>query len=73
VLHRKIQVSCNIYYSLTKEFKDSLDKQKEESPSTYVEDTLSLPQFIPERDDGKAIEFINPSENEESLKDEKAF
>jgi hypothetical protein len=56
---------------LTKEFKDSLDRQKAESPITYIDDALSLPQFTPEADDEKAIEIIKHSENEESPEDKK--
>jgi hypothetical protein len=51
VLHRKIEENLTTRYSLTKEFKDSLDIQKGKSPTTYIQDTLSLPQFIPECDD----------------------
>jgi hypothetical protein len=69
VLHRKVEENRNIHYSFTKEFKDSLDGQKRESPTTYIQDTLSLPQFTPEADDEKAIEIIKPSENEESPED----
>jgi hypothetical protein len=65
VLHRKIEENLTTHYSLTKEFKDSLERQKEESPTNYIEDTLYLPQLTPEADE-KAIEIIKPSENEES-------
>lgn len=71
VLCRKVEENRNIHYSLTKEFKDSLDRQKAESPITYIDDALSLPQFTPEADDEKAIEIIKHSENEESPEDKK--
>jgi hypothetical protein len=71
VLHRKMEENRSTHYSLTKEFKDSLDIQKGKSHTTYIHDTLSLPQFIPESDDEKPIEIIKPSENEESQEDKK--
>jgi len=64
VLHRKIEENLTTHYSLTKEFKDSLDIQKGKSPTTYIQYTLSLAQFIPESDDEKPIEIIEPSKNE---------
>ncbi len=70
VLHRKIEENLTTHYSLTKEFKDSLDIQKGKSPTTYIQYTLSLAQFNPESDDEKPIEIIEPSKNE-SLKDKK--
>jgi hypothetical protein len=71
VLHRKVGENRSTHYSLTKEFKDSLDRQKGKSPITYMQDTLCLPQFIPEADDEKPLEIIEPSENEESPEDKK--
>jgi hypothetical protein len=65
VLSRKVEDNRSTHYSLTKEFKDSLDIQKRKSPTTYIEDALSLSQFTPEADDEKAIEIIRPSENDE--------
>jgi hypothetical protein len=72
VLHRKVEENRSTHYSLTKQFKDSLDRQKGESTTTYIQDTLSLPQFSDsEADDEKPIEIIEPSENEESPEDKK--
>jgi hypothetical protein len=48
-----------------------LDIQKGESPTTYIEYALSLPQFIPEADNEKPIEIIEPLQNEESPEDKK--
>jgi hypothetical protein len=49
-----------------------LDRQKGESTTTYIQDTLSLPQFSDsEADDEKPIEIIEPSENEVSPEDKK--
>jgi DNA-binding transcriptional ArsR family regulator len=66
----------NTYYSLTKNFKHSLDRRKQEHPTTYIERTLQ--QFriqyaseLESDDDEKAIEIIKPSESEESPEDKK--
>jgi hypothetical protein len=64
VLHRKIEENLTTHYSLTKEFKDSLDIQKGKSPTTYIQNTLSLAQFTPESDYEKPIKIIEPSKNE---------
>jgi hypothetical protein len=48
-----------------------LDKQKEKSPTNYILNTLSLTQFIPEVDDEKPFEIVEPSDNEESSEDRK--
>ena len=69
VVNRRVEDNLSTHYSLTKEFKDSLDRQKGESPITYIEYALSLPQFIPEADDEKPIEIVKPSENEASSED----
>jgi hypothetical protein len=72
VLHRKVEENRSTRYSLTKELKDSLDRQKGKSPTTYIQDTLSLPQFSDsEADYEKPIEIIKPSENEEFQEDKK--
>ena len=71
MVNRKIEENLTTHYSLTKEFKDSLDIQKGKSPTTYIEDALSLSQFIPESDDEKTIEIIESSGNEETTEDKK--
>jgi hypothetical protein len=71
VLHRKIEENLTTGYSLIKEYKDSLDIQKGKFRTAYIQETLSLPQFIPESDDEKPIEIIEPSKNEESQEDKK--
>ena len=72
VLNRKVEEDCSTHYSLTKEFRDSLDIQKGASTTTYIQYTLSLAQFsVCESKEEKAIEIIEPSENEESTKDKK--
>ena len=72
VLHRKVEENRSTHYSLTKQFKDSLDRQKGESTTTYIQDTLSLPKCSDsEADDEKPIEIIEPSENEVSPEDKK--
>jgi hypothetical protein len=58
VLYRKIEENLTTHYSLTKEFKDSLDRQKGKSPTNY-EYTLSLPQFTPEADGRKQLKSLN--------------
>ncbi|MFL6455847.1 MAG: hypothetical protein ACJ71G_02630 [Nitrososphaeraceae archaeon] len=71
VVNRRVEENRSTHYSLTKEFKDSLDRQKAESPTTYIENALSLSQSMPEADDEKPIEIIEHSENEESPEDKK--
>lgn len=66
VVNRRVEDNLSTHYSLTKEFKDSLDRQKAKSPTTYIENALSLSQSIPEADDEKPIEIIEPLENEET-------
>jgi hypothetical protein len=76
VLYRRIEENLTTHYSLTKEFKDSLERQKlerqkEESLTNYIEGALSLHQFTLEADGEKAIEIIKPSKNEESPEDKR--
>ena len=75
ILHKEYK-GINTYYSLTKRFRCSLDKNKQEHPATYIE--RALHQFRDEQppsrirytselesdDDEKALEIIKPSENE---------
>jgi hypothetical protein len=68
--------SINTHYSLTKNFKHSLDRHKQEHPTTYIE--RALQQFriqytseLESDDDEKALEIIKPSESEESPEDKK--
>jgi hypothetical protein len=61
----------NTHYSLTKNFKHSLDKHKQEHPTTYIERTLQQFSRIPYTSElkskyGPAIEII-----EESSEDKK--
>jgi hypothetical protein len=76
VLHKEYK-GINTHYSLTENFKHSLDKQKQEHPTTYIERTLQqfsrtrYPSEL-ESDDEKPIEIIKPSENEEPLEYKKA-
>ncbi|HJT47207.1 MAG TPA: hypothetical protein VJ729_03410 [Nitrososphaeraceae archaeon] len=59
VLIRKLEENRSTHYSLTKEFKESLDKRKKESPTTYIQDTLCLPKFSENPSSEKAIEITD--------------
>jgi hypothetical protein len=45
VLDKRKEKNRHTYYSLTKEFKDALDKQKKEYPANFAKKTLSLENF----------------------------
>jgi hypothetical protein len=72
VLHREVDKNRGTHYSLKKDFKVSLGKQKGQYPLDYVEKTLSLDQFsgtlylseVESRDE-KAIEFSDTSYEDE--------
>lgn len=45
VLHKRKEKNRHTSYSLTKKFKDELDKQKRKYPTTFAKKTLSLLEF----------------------------
>jgi hypothetical protein len=71
VLHRKVEENRSTHYSLTRQFKDSLDIHKKKYPTIYIEKTLSLLQFSEypdsfgsEADSEKTFEIIDESSDD---------